>query len=104
VICSSRKSLAIIRLKTGSAATERGMSLDQSPDRPPGKSLAREHRQIFWVAVIGLGGSAFGLGSNLVVALDDGHGWWKVGLAAFSYLCLCFALWALLQRLARQRP
>ena len=79
------------------------MSLDQHSDRRAGKTLTRSLWQVFWVAVIGLGGTAFGLGANLVLALDEGRGWWKVGIAVLSYLCLCFVVWALLQRVARQR-
>jgi hypothetical protein len=72
------------------------MASDRNPDKP----LTRQHWGIFWLAVIGLGGTAFAQGSNLGIALDEGHGWWKVGIGAFVYLCLCFALWGLLRRLA----
>jgi uncharacterized membrane protein YqjE len=54
--------------------------------------------QIFLLAVVGIGGTAFGLGTQLCLAIDSGNGWWKVGTAVFAFLCLIFVLWTLLRQ------
>jgi hypothetical protein len=44
-------------------------------------------------AAFGIGGAAFGLGVQFALSIVSGDGWWKVGMAAFSILCLTFVLW-----------
>jgi hypothetical protein len=54
--------------------------------------------QIFWLAAVGIGGTAFALGIQLCLSIISGYGWPKVGLATFAFLCLLFVLWKLLRQ------
>jgi hypothetical protein len=48
--------------------------------------------QIYGTA-FGVSGTSFALGIQLCLSFLSGYGWWKVGMAAFSVLCLTFVLW-----------
>jgi bacteriorhodopsin len=54
--------------------------------------------QIFWLAAVGVGGTAFALGIQLCLSIISGYGWWKVGMAAFVFLCLLYVLWRSLRQ------
>lgn len=58
---------------------------------------SKPRRQIFWLAIVGVGGTAFAMGIQLCLAIINGYGWWKVSMAAFAFLCLTFVLWKVLR-------
>jgi hypothetical protein len=45
-----------------------------------------------YAAVFGIAGLTFGLGMQLAITIVSGDGWWKIGVAVFSILCLAFVL------------
>ncbi len=58
----------------------------------------KQRWQIFWLAAIGIGGTAFAFGIQLCLAIISGYGWWKAGMAGFSFLCVMFVLWKQLRQ------
>ena len=56
-------------------------------------------RTQIYSAAFGIAGTAFGLGMQLAVTIISGYGWWKVGMAAFSVLCLAFLLWRVVRQI-----
>jgi hypothetical protein len=55
-------------------------------------------RQQIYGAAFGIAGTSFGLGMQLALTIVSGYGWWKVGMAAFSILCLTFVLSVIVRR------